>query len=191
MKNLLSPLLLISCLVCFAQTKDKDFNKLLKEGRLNFTVPDDLTEQPHWNLQKDWSLAFASRYKEFEIRYLVNPLKDMVKSYEQSISEGETSLVNPNNIYMSTFELAVFNASGSLPEWSVFEEDLVREEFNAGWGATASIVTGKEFAKDYSVCKIIGLHKDDQADVLIFFLAKNEEVLGRNMIKYFHQLKFD
>lgn len=174
-----------------AQTKNDRFNELIKTVEIDFKVPENLIEKSHRKSYKKWHQSFANRYNTFEIRYFINPIKkESIDFYNQNREKSSNSVMDPNTAYLPLFEYLVYEISGQMPNWIIVDSTNVIEEFNCDWGASTTIVPNDEFGKGYYICSVVGLHKQNKADVLIYFLAKNKEVLSENLLKYLHTMTF-
>lgn len=191
---MLTLLLVGAAFVGIAQELPKTAQELLDRAQLTFTVPEQLqATEPIENRQMNWELAYKHPEQKFEVRYAIRPLDTQIAAYEEfqkNKKEGDI-MIDPNNWYSSVFDATILNISGGkLPQASEFDPDAVREEFNADWGATVLTETGEEFGQGYQYALVVTLHKDNAADVYIFFMGDDKEVIIEQMNEIFHALKF-
>ena len=172
----------------------KTFTQLLTRAKMTFEAPAGLTQtDPIENKQMNWELAYKHATKKFEVRYAIRPMDDALKVYEEreaNKKEGDIN-IHPNKWYRSTFEMTVLNISGGqLPEYTVFDAQAVKKEFNADWGATTSVEVVEEFGKGYTFCLFVFIHKENLGDGYIFYMADEADVISEEMGAIFHALKF-
>jgi len=187
--------LLFLGLTSFQEKKlPRTFSKLLDRGKMTFTKPDGLTEVPTIeNEQMNYEYALKYTDKNFEVRYAIRPLDIIMKEYQESIKnkkEGE-SILHPNKYCSPSLQATVLNISGGqLPNISQFDNEAVKNEFNADWGATTFVAVGEEFGQSYKYCVVVAIHKDDIGDAYIFFLSDTKVDFDKNMQTAFHSLRF-
>lgn len=149
--------------------------------------------EPVDNRQMNYEYALKIPKKKMEVRYAIRPLDNFLKEYEEfqkNKKEGDVML-NPNELYSSMMLATLMNISGGqMPEINEFDEDAVKEEFNADWGATAFVEAGKEFGQDYKFCLMVAIHKNGFADAYYFYMANTKGDLQALMGVAFHSLKF-
>lgn len=145
------------------------------------------------------SYQYALKYpdKKFEIRYSINPLDDDLQQYEEEMKKDSSSTrLHPNNYYKSSMYAILSNVSDGkvglgTAKLITFDKQEVKKEFNADWGASAVLEVGKTFGQKYKYCMVVAIHKDNQADAYIFYLANSTEDFG-DLIEdtMFFSLKF-
>jgi hypothetical protein len=172
----------------------KEFSELLERANMVFRVMDGFHEtKPIQNSQMNYEFAVMNKNKDFEIRYAIRPLDNLIKEYEElerKKKPGDAN-VNPNNYYPITFQATVMNISGgTYKEPSIFDKTSVNNEFNADWGASTFIEVGKDFGQEYKYCMIVALHKKNVADAYLFFLTYKKEIMENNINKVFYTIKF-
>lgn len=180
------------------------FNSALEEGLLNFTMPENFdTVAIHHNPDMTYDLAIKSKTDSFEIRYAVRPLRDRIAHFEKmaaDTSNGPKVFANahPNKMYQTIFVTVLINtslqpqgaATPAIPRFGAFKPEAVKNEFNADWGATSGYVPRTTFDGNYKHCMTVALHKNDAADVYIFYLYNDKETMMRLMPPAFHAIKF-
>jgi len=178
----------------------KKFTDLLDRAEMTFNQPGECSEtQPIDNLQMNYEYALINNAKDFEIRYAIRPLDEMLKNYnerEKNKKPGDMN-IHPNKLYAATFHAIVFNVSGGklpsgdkLPKIGVFNPEAVKKEFNADWGAFTMVEVGKEFGQNYQYCFLVTIHKDNVGDAYCFYLSNTKEGITKNMQASFHSLSF-
>jgi len=171
----------------------KAFTELLGRAKMTFEKPIGLVEtDPIENEQMNYEYALITKSKDFEVRYAIRPLDELINEYNENKKNGKLGVsVHPNKLYSTAFEATVLNISGGqFPEPTIFDKEAVKEEFNADWGATSFVEVGKEFGQDYKYCVVVAIHKDNSGDAYCFYLSKNKANISDNMEKLFHLLKF-
>jgi hypothetical protein len=192
MKAILSVLLFL-ILTSFKSDNSlpETFNELLKRSGLVFDsplglIPVKIVE----NRQMNYEYALKYPNKNFEIRYAIRPLDYLLNQFEKSKKLGEIS-INPNKLYSSSLQATVLNISGGkLTDIAQFDKNSVKQEFNADWGATTFLDVGKEFGQNYKYCMVVAIHKDNLADVYIFYLSDTKIGFNELVEPAFHSLKF-
>ena len=174
--------------------KPDQFSELLTRSDLIFTQPENFTSVEivdQNNMQYEYALKHNS--KNFEVRYAIRPLDELLKTYEKkekNKKEGDIN-IHPNKLYKTLLQSTTMNISGGyLPEMVVFDSLAVRQEFNADWGATTYVEVGNAFGANYKYCITVAIHKNNVADAYLFFLSDNTENFDDIMLTAFHSLKF-
>lgn len=187
--------LLALLLMSFSSNKlPKKFNDLLDRAQMTFVAPEGLkSTRIIENRQMNYEYALKYPATDFEVRYAVRPLDNLLKDYAQKEKNKQPGDINihPNKLHNSLLQAAIMNISGGQqPEIKTFDKNAVKQEFNADWGALAFFETGKEFGQDYKYCLVVAIHKDDVADAYFFYLAKSRDRFDELMQPAFHSLKF-
>jgi hypothetical protein len=172
----------------------KKFTDLLEKAEMTFDQPSEYSQtQPIENLQMNYDYALINDAKDFEIRYAIKPLDEMLKNYnerEKNKKSGDMN-INPNKLYAAFFQAIVFNVSGGkMAKISEFNPEEVKKEFNADRGAITMVEVGKEFGQNYKYCFLVTIHKDDVGDAYCFYLSNTKEGIAKNMQASFHSLRF-
>lgn len=172
----------------------ESFTKLLNRGQLNYYEPEAFTPiSVIENKQMNYEYALKHNTKNFEVRYAIRPLDELIKTYEKkekNKKEGDIN-IHPNKLYETLLQSTTINISGGyLPEIVVFDSLAVRQEFNADWGATTYVEVGNAFGANYKYCITVAIHKNNVADAYFFFLSDNTENFDDVMLSAFHSLKF-
>lgn len=180
------------------------FNTALEEGLLNFKMPENFdTVLIRSNPDMNYELAIKSKTDSFEIRYAIRPLGKRIESFEKMAADtanGRKVFANahPNKSYQTLFMTVLINTSiqaqaggaPAIPRFGAFKPDAVKSEFNADWGATSGYAPRITFERTYKNCMTVALHKDNAADVYIFYLFNDKETMMRLMPAAFHAIKF-
>jgi hypothetical protein len=148
------------------------FEMLLDSNNMVFNAPKDFIEvEPIQNRQMNYEKAYKHPTKRFEVRYAI-----------RSHNFGW---------YHQMFEMTVLNISGGkLPEYTNFNTEAVKNEFNADAGCVVSVPVGEEFGQDYKYCMLVYIFKKGVGDGYIFFLADDKKIIPDLMMPAFHSLKF-
>ena len=191
MKTILSILLFV-VLTSFKSDNSlpETFNDLLKRSGLVFNSPSDLVPTKLIeNRQMNYEYALKYPNKNFEVRYAIRPLDNLLNEYNKKT--GSAISVNPNKLYGTSLQATVLNISGgNLSEIAQFDKNAVKQEFNADWGGTTFLEVGKEFGQNYKYCMVVAIHKDNLADAYIFYLSDTKEGFSELVEPIFHSLKF-
>ena len=169
------------------------FVKLLNRANMVFTEASGFIEtKPIENRQMNYEYAVLNEAKDFEARFAIRPLDELIKQHNESKKDKNTIVsVHPNNFHETSFQATVMNISGGeFPTPAVFDAEAVKAEFNADWGATVFVEVGEEFGQQYKYCLVVALHKADKADAYSFYLSDKKETIMGNAQKLFHALKF-
>lgn len=172
----------------------KKFINLLNRSEMTFNQPDEYFEtQTIENQQMNYDYAIINNAKDFEIRYAISPMDEMLKDYnDRNKNEKSGSVsIHPNKLYVGLFHSVIFNVSGGkFSKINEFNPEAVKREFNADWGAIAMVEVGKEFGQNYKYCFLITIHKDNVGDAYCFFLSNTKEDIMKNLQVPFHSLRF-
>jgi hypothetical protein len=172
----------------------KTFSDLLDRANLTFQNPTEFIETNIIeNQQMNYEYALKHPQRKFEVRYAIRPLDNLLSDYEEKEKNKKPGDINihPNKFYLSLLQATTLNISGGqLPEVTVFDQQAVKQEFNADWGATTFVEVGKEFGQNYKYCMIVAIHKDNFADAYFFYLSDTKDGFGELMDPAFHSLKF-
>jgi hypothetical protein len=187
--------LLLLALMSFDSSQlPKKFSSLLERAQLTFEAPEGLKPTKIIeNRQMNYEYALKYPATDFEVRYAIRPLDNLLKDYEQKEKNKQPGDINihPNKLYNSLLQATILNISGGqLPEIKVFDKNAVKQEFNADWGALSFVELGKEFGQDYKYCLVVAIHKEDVADAYFFYLSKSRDRFDELMQPAFHSLKF-
>lgn len=172
----------------------KKFTDLLDRAAMTFDKPSEYSEtHPINNEQVKYEYAIVNDAKDFEIRYAIRPLDEMLKNYNEREKNEKAGDVNihPSKLYAASFQAIVINVSGGkMTKISPFKTEAVKKEFNADWGAITMVEVGKEFGQNYKYCFLVAIHKDNIADAYCFYLSNTKESITKNMQASFHSLRF-
>jgi hypothetical protein len=161
---------------------------------MTFNQTEGYSETPKIeNQQMNYDYAIINQTKDFEIRYAIRPLDELIKDYnERKKNEklGDTN-IHPNKLHVGLFHSVIFNVSGGkFSKINEFTPEAVKKEFNADWGAMAMVEVGKEFGQNYKYCFLITIHKDNVGDAYCFYLTNTQEGFAKNLQAPFHCLMF-
>lgn len=177
--------------------QNKKFEDGLSKGGLHFKMPDNFdTIATVSNPDMNYELALKSKTKDLEIRYAIRPLKERIEQFEKRAKDTSMKMSggsHPNKMFQASFMVVIMNTSGThqqLPGYKSFPPEAVKKEFNADWGATTVYPLKSVFGKGYSNCMQVTLHRDNQADVYIFYLFNNKEDLTA-ALPAFHAITFN
>ncbi len=170
------------------------FQNLLDRSQLVFEKPEGLIfVKPIENRQMNYEYAVKYPDKNFEVRYAIRPLDELIKAHNEKEAKKKPGDINihPNKLYKSLLQVNTLNISGGeMPEVTNFGKEAVIKEFNADWGAASFVEVGKEFGQEYKYCMLVALHKDNVADAYIFYLSDTEENFDELIFPAYHSLRF-
>lgn len=192
-------LLLIAALGLFSNLVNgqnlADFKSLLTECGMYIEIPSGFVESEIIE-NDDMNYEYALKYpdKDFVIRYAIRPITYKVYANEDVKNELEGQKGFRNSQYEIIFKTVMLNLTGGKEyNYTVFDTEAVRSEFNADWGATTFVDLNPngEFGNGYKYCMMITIHKRDIADAYYFYLANTKDQFMDNVDPLFHSLKFE
>ncbi|MBZ4191112.1 hypothetical protein [Niabella beijingensis] len=198
MRTILCAMALFILLPVCSTGQSRQFEDLLQKASIRFTRPNGFdTTAVLSKTGVAYQYALKHKTKQIEIRYYVNLLKERAETYRKiriSTPPGKNPATpDPNEEYRLTFSLLNLNTAADpvRPYFNkVYSKEKVTREFNADWGATMGYAPAPDFAKAYSFCILIGLHKADCADVYIFYLFNKTEVFDDLPMADLYALRF-
>ncbi|MCE1198619.1 MAG: hypothetical protein LWW85_06585 [Marinilabiliales bacterium] len=173
--------------------KLSDFKALLEECGMNVNIPKGFVESEIID-NKDMSYDYAIKYpdKDFELRYSIRPIRYKKYTNDTLKNEMESQRAFRNSQYNIILETVILNITGGVDyKVQAFNNEAVRKEFNADWGATSFVDLKSDFGKGFKYCMIVTIHKDDFADAYYFYLSNSKDKFSENMDPLFHTLRFD
>lgn len=192
--SVLSGFLIIVSAAFQSDNKLVSFQRQLENSAMTFEMPKGFVETTVIaNKQMGYEYAIKHESKQFEVRFAIRPLSNLIKTYQEQEKNKKPGAVNihPNRFYATSFQAIVLNISGGLmPQLSQFPKPAVKSEFNAEWGATTFCEVAKEFGQNYKYCMVVAIHKDDLADAYYFYLSDKQETISQFVEPVFHCLKF-
>ena len=174
------------------QLTTTEFKSLCDSSGLKFNMPDgykliDVKE----NRDLDYSFAIINSDSTMEIRYTIWSLKPVLIQYEESLSDNNSMIIPPNNIYKGRIQANILNMTGGqMYDIGPFPPQAVKKEFNADTGGSCFFEFNCEFGEGYKYGQFMYLHKDDIADVIVTFMSNNKEIHSDLMMIGFHSLIF-
>ena len=189
---------LVFCLVSttysvFAQNTLPDSTQtLLSNAKIEIDVPEGYVYSgSEWGMDMSWNFALKHPEERFEIRYYLMDLSEMKEEYEESLTNPDVTMANPNNMYKSISMAALMNISGGdFPSIEDFNTEAVKEEFNADAGCTAFITPKESIKGGYQYCLSVTIHRDNLTDLHIFYLFDSPETLESLVKSVFHHVRF-
>lgn len=167
-----------------------NFCNLLVKGGLQFNPPSDfILIAPKENDSVAYQCVFALSEPKLEIRYQIVSLKP------QTLPEGYTSIASAdlNSAYNPYLASLIFNIAEDhvISGPNLLPEDTVQREFNANYGhATRLVLPLSRFGEGFNECLLFSLHRDDVADVYVFFMFDDFDKVAETMGSNFHTLTF-
>ncbi len=170
------------------------FTQLLNDHKMIFNMPKDYIQTKVKN-NEDVSYQYAIKNKKskLEIRYAIFTLKKELKEYEEwKNSKNKNGVkLDPNKGYDIFTYAVVENIAGSERyNEKVYDKKIIKNDFNADWGATYYVECNSEFGTGYKNALIMALHKDNEADVYIVFLFDDFKEVQNDIQKSFYSLRF-
>ena len=171
----------------------QEFQSLLDECGMTIDIPDGFIESAiieNYDMNYEYALTYPD--KEYELRYAIRPIR--YKEYANDEVRDEMESLRPfrNSQYGIIFQTIVLNITGGVDyKIQVFNNNSVKEEFNADWGATTFVDLDSDFGKGFKYCMIVAIHKKDIADAYYFYLANSKDNFMDYAKPLFHSLKFE
>lgn len=170
-----------------------DFRSLLDNCWMIFEVPDGFKEGKIIN-NNDMNYEYALAYpdKDFEVRYSVRPIRQQHYENDSLKTQMENMATFRNTQYKTVLQAIIFNISGDFNfKFGPFDEEAVKDEFNADWGGMTLVELKKEgFGEGFKYCMVVAIHKDDVADAYYYYMANSKNRLMDNVMPLFHSLRF-
>ena len=191
--------LLIGTMIVFSTSFKSDelpkpFSDLLERAQMTFDKPAGLVEtELIENRQMNYEFAVKYPDKNFEVRYAIRPLDNLIKDYEEKVkNKGPHDIyIHPNTYYSALLRVTVLNiAGGKEYKATEFDKRAVKSEFNADWGAITLVEVGSEFGQKYKYCMVVAIHKDNAGDAYYFYLSDSKVDFNKLMQPAFHSLRF-
>jgi hypothetical protein len=170
---------------------NEEFLRELQDGGLAFRETDlkdysmaPIVDNPHM----DYEFAVRSKKMPLEIRFAVR---------REDPSPKEAVSIDPEVLWRPMFEAVLLNIARGTPQKSEilgateFRAEDVKKEFNAGWGATATVVPKKEFASSFDRCMVV-LISTKRAGAFTFYLfnSRGLDAAMKELDVVFHTLRF-
>lgn len=175
-------------------SKSNDFTQTLNEHNMIFTMPKDFKQiSIKDNENVSYQHAIKSKKVKLEIRYSIFSLKEKLKEYKEweNSNKKNSILTDPNQHYSIFSQVVIENIAGSEnSKLTLFDKKNVKDEFNADWGGTTLVEPKSDFGKGYKYALITALHKDNIADVYIFFLFDDLKTVQKEITQTFYNLRF-
>jgi hypothetical protein len=169
-----------------------EFQSMLWKTGMQFNQPDGFSSVPVIeNDEMYYMHSIKSDTHKLEIRYHIVPLESPTANFNE-IKTVNRSGGDYNDMYAMNMVATASNISaGGLGKVSPFPEDAVKSEFGADWGATLSVpLRGTSFGKDYKICMITTIHKNNCADAFICYLYNDMNEVGDLIMDNFYSLTF-
>lgn len=191
---------LLACLLLILNVSGQEiFPKAFKDrlirANMEFNQPDSFVVVPViQNKHLLYEYAVKHNNKNVEIRYIVNPLDDQLKTYNEFIKNkkpGEV-YVNPNKSYLSYFFSILINISTEPPSsFTSIDSQRAQASYNADWAGFQFVKLNKEFGQNYKYCMVVALHKNDFGDAYCIYLSdEKNEMIHSAYLNNFSSLKF-
>lgn len=147
------------------------FERLLEEGRLEFTAPGGFQPMP---IEADNVMPYEARFRSedgrLEIRYAIRPLSRMEIDYE----DPHNAAPAPNDLFSMLFRALSETLAKNHDVLSrEYEADQARQEFRAGWAGVGVFDLAEGISEDYRQAMLIAIHQNDKADAYTLFLTND------------------
>ncbi|MCB9425904.1 MAG: hypothetical protein H6584_02575 [Flavobacteriales bacterium] len=155
----------------WSKVKEQDFDSLLTDLNINFSIPENFSET---DLVENNNVLYQKAYSHdssgFEIRIWIRDIRN----------KKTLGGLSPDQFSKSYLTMLSMNASGyvlpNMPQITVFDKNTSKSEFNADWIASTVFLPNKNaFNSGYEVCSIIGMRKNELAEVYVFFMVSDRE----------------
>jgi hypothetical protein len=173
----------------FSQSNLERFNEIVSKAKMNFVKAHNLFEIPIDTVSKI-EYEYSMKYPDYDffVLYSVKPLSvDGPK--EKYVSKDENGNIMDQHI--ARFQHIIFEIfADEYFDYKVFDSLAVRKEFNADWGASSSFTLKKTSFQEKKYCTVVALHKENAADVLIYFISNTKDEFDAHLIPLFYNLRF-
>lgn len=148
------------------------FSERLNRAGVDFFEPIEAgykDTRPVQNEFQDYHLAIFSRKEDLEIRYVIQPFET-----------NNPFSSNPHIATIRALTSVSINEEEELISAIQLEKKQVLKDFNADWGMVYFFKPKPGFSK-YPYCRMLALHKEEQATVFVFYLFEktDNEALDR------------
>ena len=172
-----------------------EFEDDLKTMGMIFTPPPGYeVVAPKENRDVRYVYALRNAEKDIALRYLLRPIGDQVREYEEwRQQEDETTkiLTNPNSSFMPFFQSILMNVTGEgtlVMADSLFDDEEFR--VNADKIMMAVVLPISEFGGNFDRCTIIALHKTNVGMAFTFQLSPATEPTTEDFRDMMQGLRF-
>lgn len=166
-----------------------EFAKLLKLTGMSFTMPADFTavEVDILKCQDvNYFHAIKHREKKLEVRYVIIPFRQPVKS-ETKIMPGSDSIYR---ISANTIAANIAGDESNILKTVEFKTEDVKNEFHADWGTTSVMKPDSGFGDGYKFAVITSLYRSGRGEAYIIFLFDNYKDISREYDEAFYTLMY-
>lgn len=126
-----------------------------------------------------YSYAIYHPELEVEIRYSIHPLAPLLQLYEQARNNPNMVVLDPNMYYKGKAESIAENLTqGEWYEIGSLDQEVVRHGFRADDALVCFFNVNSEFGKGYTHGQFTCIHREDVADVVITYLAKEDGLVS-------------
>lgn len=153
----------------WSKVKSQNFDSLLADLHVEFSIPEgfsetELVENENILYHKSYSHHFSG----FEIRIWIRDIRTQKTPEGLTNDEFSKSFITMLSLNASSYVLP------DMPQITVFDKNTAKSEFNADWVAsTAFLPHENRFNSGYEVCSIIGMRKNELAEVYVFFMLSD------------------
>ncbi|EPG74366.1 hypothetical protein LEP1GSC058_2828 [Leptospira fainei serovar Hurstbridge str. BUT 6] len=178
----------------------ENFKELLRERKvlIRQIVPPKFSPVPvDPEVLFRYDYALKSVEAGIEIRYTIYSIPAYLKKLAEFKKNNPDAVIAPpkKNDYIPEFIMNLQNLAGT-PEnifsSKPFPENAVKDEFGADWGSNSYLELNPTYDKNYKYCSLVVIHKDNVADVYIFYLSKDKDKLVKFLKEthLFYNLRF-
>lgn len=142
------------------------FSELLDKAGVDFFEPVEAgykDTRPVRNEFQNYHLAIFSKKEDMEIRYVISPFE-----------KGDPFSNNPHIAVARTMSSVAVNDHEKLISAIQLEREALQNDFNADWGMVY-FFTPKPGFSAYPHCRMLALHKENQATVFVFYLFEKAD----------------
>jgi len=175
------------------------FLSLVQQADLKFMPPANCIEtNVISNYELNYQYAIIDTVTNIEIRYIIHPLQALQKRYNGPHSDTGMDAIDPNFLHTNLLVAYTFkiqgkevNLNAGMPDIHELPHATIEYEYNGDWGAKVSVQPCDDFGQKYKYCTIFAMHKENTADVYIFYLYNNQAVFEASVNPDFHSLVFN
>ena len=169
------------------EAKNLEFHDLLEEAKLSLTLPDSYkTVEVKKNDILSYEYAKLHQNKALEIRYMIRPISRIQIEYD----DPHNAAPEPNHLFPLLFETVMNVLSVGHTPNQVYPPEQAKEMFNADWASAAVFDVNPKFNTAFSQALLLGLHKDNRADVYTIFLFNDYQSVKSELDAHLASLSF-
>lgn len=151
--------------------KNQNFDSLASSLNIKLSIPDEFTEtEIVENSHVPYNKVFSHDSSGLEIRIWIRDIKNQQIPKQLSVDEFSKAFMT----------MVLLNASGyvlpDIPKINKLGSSTVSNDLNADWASISAFLPQQNsFNEGFEVCSIIGMRKNELAEVYVFFMISDRE----------------